>query len=200
MHERGKSDSPVVPAKPPNNAGRPAAEAVEERGWPRGTRRTQHVPDAVPEPTCQAGSIVCVKLHDKIEMHGSPHSCTMSISPDSGQPSGRSAPRPPRGSTGSPGTPTEQIWRRTSWICTNGFSRGATGQVRHEGVHREGGRAATAARHRHVGRQGRPTGRRRGAQRHLRGGLPRLSLTGFDQGAARIMRSMRSRSGLNGGG
>ena len=36
MHERGKSDSPVVPAKPPNNAGRPAAEVVEERGLAKG--------------------------------------------------------------------------------------------------------------------------------------------------------------------
>ena len=68
---------------------------MEEGGWPRGTRRTQHVPDAVPEPTCQAGSIVCVKYHDKIEMHGSPHSCTMSISPDSGRPSGVRPPAAP---------------------------------------------------------------------------------------------------------
>ena len=29
MHERGKSDNPVVSAKPPNKAGRPAAEVVE---------------------------------------------------------------------------------------------------------------------------------------------------------------------------
>ena len=36
MYERGKSDSPVVPAKPPNNIGRPAAEAVEERGLAKG--------------------------------------------------------------------------------------------------------------------------------------------------------------------
>ena len=35
MHDHGKSDSPVVPAKPPNNAGVPAAEAVEERGLPK---------------------------------------------------------------------------------------------------------------------------------------------------------------------
>jgi RNA-directed DNA polymerase len=34
MNGRGKSDSPVVPAKPPNNA--PAAEAVEERGLTEG--------------------------------------------------------------------------------------------------------------------------------------------------------------------
>ena len=32
MDDRGKSDGPVVPAKPPNNAGVPAAEVVEERG------------------------------------------------------------------------------------------------------------------------------------------------------------------------
>ena len=36
MHEDGKSDSPVVPAKPPNNAGKPAAEVVEERGLAKG--------------------------------------------------------------------------------------------------------------------------------------------------------------------
>lgn len=36
MHGRGKSDSPVVPAKLPNNAGRPVAEVVEERGLAEG--------------------------------------------------------------------------------------------------------------------------------------------------------------------
>jgi RNA-directed DNA polymerase len=36
MNERGKSDSPVVPAKPPNKAARAVAEAVEERGLAKG--------------------------------------------------------------------------------------------------------------------------------------------------------------------
>jgi len=36
MDGRGKSDIPVVPAKLPNKAGRPAAEAVEERGVAEG--------------------------------------------------------------------------------------------------------------------------------------------------------------------
>jgi group II intron reverse transcriptase/maturase len=36
MHERGKSDSPVLPAKPPNNTGKPAAEVVEGRGLAKG--------------------------------------------------------------------------------------------------------------------------------------------------------------------
>jgi group II intron reverse transcriptase/maturase len=36
MHGRGKSDGPVVPAKPPNNAADAAAEVVEERGSAEG--------------------------------------------------------------------------------------------------------------------------------------------------------------------
>ena len=36
MHGSGKSDSPVVPAKPPNKAVRAVAEAVEERGLAKG--------------------------------------------------------------------------------------------------------------------------------------------------------------------
>jgi RNA-directed DNA polymerase len=36
MHDHGKSDRPIVPTKAPNNAGQPAAEAVEERGLAKG--------------------------------------------------------------------------------------------------------------------------------------------------------------------
>lgn len=36
MHDRGKSDGPVVPAKLPNNAAEAVAEAVEERGPAKG--------------------------------------------------------------------------------------------------------------------------------------------------------------------
>ncbi|MCA1695654.1 MAG: hypothetical protein LC749_13520, partial [Actinobacteria bacterium] len=48
MHERGKSDGPVVPASPPTNAGEPVAEAVEERGPVKGTRPAKRAPDAEP--------------------------------------------------------------------------------------------------------------------------------------------------------
>ncbi|MDA1095541.1 MAG: group II intron reverse transcriptase/maturase [Acidobacteria bacterium] len=47
MHDPGKSDSPIRPQNPSNNAGRPAAETGEERGLPKGnppkrtTPRTQ---------------------------------------------------------------------------------------------------------------------------------------------------------------
>lgn len=44
MNERGKSDSPVVPAKPPNNAGQPAAEAVEGRGLAKGNAASKTRP------------------------------------------------------------------------------------------------------------------------------------------------------------
>ena len=36
MHGHRKSDSPIVPKKPPNKAGQPAAEAVEGRGLAKG--------------------------------------------------------------------------------------------------------------------------------------------------------------------
>ncbi|MGE5636281.1 MAG: group II intron reverse transcriptase/maturase [Nocardioidaceae bacterium] len=44
MHDRGKSDSPVVPAKPPNNAAQAVAEAVEERGLPEGNATSKTRP------------------------------------------------------------------------------------------------------------------------------------------------------------
>ena len=40
---RGKSDRPVVPVKPPNNAGKPAAEAVEGRGLAKGNSPQRNV-------------------------------------------------------------------------------------------------------------------------------------------------------------
>src|SRR6266550_2858622 len=50
------------------------------------------------------------------------------------------------------------------------------GEAESAGAHPEGGRAATAARDRIAGGQDCPAGRRRGAGRRLRGGLPGLLL------------------------
>src|SRR4051812_16661722 len=44
MHERGKSDSPVVPAKPPNKAASAVAEVVEERGLAKGNAASETRP------------------------------------------------------------------------------------------------------------------------------------------------------------
>src|SRR5918996_4443272 len=44
MNGRGKSDSPVVPTKPPNNPALAGAEAVEERGLPEGNATSKTRP------------------------------------------------------------------------------------------------------------------------------------------------------------
>jgi RNA-directed DNA polymerase len=44
MNDRGKSDSPVLPAKPSNNAASVAAEAGEERGLPEGNAASKTRP------------------------------------------------------------------------------------------------------------------------------------------------------------
>jgi RNA-directed DNA polymerase len=44
MHDDGKSDGPVVPAKPPNNAAPAVAEVVEERGLPEGNATSKTRP------------------------------------------------------------------------------------------------------------------------------------------------------------
>jgi RNA-directed DNA polymerase len=41
MHDGGKSDRPVLPAKPPNKPGRPGAEVVEGRGLPEGSTASE---------------------------------------------------------------------------------------------------------------------------------------------------------------
>src|SRR5438552_14097131 len=44
MNGQGQSDRPVVPAKFPNNAGRPAAEGMEGRGLAKGNPPQQNAP------------------------------------------------------------------------------------------------------------------------------------------------------------
>ena len=44
MHERGKSDSPVVPAKPPNKPAAAGAEVVEGRGLAKGNTASKTRP------------------------------------------------------------------------------------------------------------------------------------------------------------
>jgi hypothetical protein len=49
VHGGGKSDTSIVPEKPPNNAGRPAAEAVEGRAVAKGNLFVAgHAPDTEP--------------------------------------------------------------------------------------------------------------------------------------------------------
>jgi RNA-directed DNA polymerase len=55
MNERGKSDGPVVPAKPPNKAARAAAEAVEERGPAEGNTVSSTHPGRSAGPGAPSG-------------------------------------------------------------------------------------------------------------------------------------------------
>jgi RNA-directed DNA polymerase len=55
MHERGKSDGPVVPAKPPNKAVSTAAEAVEERGPAKGNTDSSTRPGRSAGPDVPSG-------------------------------------------------------------------------------------------------------------------------------------------------
>ena len=57
MYERGKSDRPVVPTKPPNKA--IAAEVVEGSCEARGTRTARHAPDTEPGQACHTCRIGC---------------------------------------------------------------------------------------------------------------------------------------------
>ena len=60
MHGGGKSDSPVVPAKPPNKTCG-LRRWWRKGGWVRGTRPGRHVPDAGPGRACHTAGVVWVK-------------------------------------------------------------------------------------------------------------------------------------------
>jgi hypothetical protein len=67
MHEHGKSDGPVVPATPSNNAARAVAEAVEERGPAKGntTGKTRPGHSAGVSAPSAIGRVRHVALQDK---------------------------------------------------------------------------------------------------------------------------------------
>ena len=67
MNECGKSDSPVVPAKPPNKAALAAAEVVEERGLAEGntTSKTRPGPSAGLDAPSALGRVREVARRDK---------------------------------------------------------------------------------------------------------------------------------------
>jgi hypothetical protein len=99
MHDRGKSDDPVVPAKPPNNAQGGVAEAVEERGSPKGdaaseTRPGRRAGQGVPS---ELGRVRRVARKDKDVR--SPRSCITSMSIACGRRTSRFGRRPRRGWT-----------------------------------------------------------------------------------------------------
>ena len=171
MHEHGKSDSPVVPASSPNKAA--AAEAGEERGLAKGNTAGKTRPGhwaghgalSALDRVRQAARRDKEARFTALLHHVSLERLVMAywaLSP-------KAAPGVDgvtwaglrAGPGGQPPGPARP-----------GSQRALPGKAVAAGVHPEGGRAAAAARHHRAGRQDHPAGRRRGAQRHLRGGLP----------------------------
>ena len=171
MNGHGQSDRSVVPANPPNKAA--AAEAGEER------ERTKGNTDSETRPGRSAGVSVSseldrvrqVAVRDKeARFTALLHHVTLErlllayqdISP-------KAAP-------GVDGVTWDACGQDLVTNLRDLHERVAAGALpgvaEQAGVHPEGGRAAAAARHRRAGGQDRPAGRRRGAERCLRGGLP----------------------------
>jgi RNA-directed DNA polymerase len=171
MNERGKSDSPVVPAKPLNKT--PVAEAVEGRGLAEGNTASTtrpghraglgapHALDRVRESARRDKETRFTALLHHVDLTRL-RAAYWAIRP-------KAAP-------GVDGVRWEAYGQDLEANLQDLHTRLHIGRYRAKPSRRayipEGGRAATAARHRHAGRQDRSAGRRRGAQRHLRGGFP----------------------------
>ena len=80
MNEHGKSDGPVVPAKLPNKAAVAAAEVVEGRDRPRGTRPAKRAPGHSAGQGRPVRWIVCARWRDRTRMCGSRRCCITSMS------------------------------------------------------------------------------------------------------------------------
>jgi RNA-directed DNA polymerase len=100
MHERWKSDMPVVPAKSLNKAASVAAEVMEERGMTKGNTASETRPGhrAGPGVPSALDRVRQVARQDKDAR--SRRCCTMSPSTACGRRSGRFARRPRRAWTG----------------------------------------------------------------------------------------------------
>ena len=125
MHERGKSDSPVVPAKPSNKAASAVAEMVEERGLAEENTADKTRPGhrAGPGAPSALARVRHVAQQDKgSTVHGaaaprhrrSPVGGLLGDSPE-----GRTG-----GGRGDVGRPTGRSWRTTSTICISRLHAG----------------------------------------------------------------------------
>src|SRR5664280_2010232 len=178
MNDRGKSDSRVVPAKLANKTGQPAAELVEERRLTKGNT-DQHNASRTQSRDVDAssalGRVRRVAQQDReTRFTALLHHVTLDRL--------RAAywalnPRAAAGADGVTwGAYGQDLEANLPGSARSGPPRRPPGETIAKGVHTEGGRAASAARHRQLGGQDPPAGRRRGVERRLRGGLPRLLL------------------------
>src|SRR5437764_5152791 len=173
MHGRGKSDGPVVPAKPPNNATLVAAEVVEERGPVEGNAgsETRSGRRAGVSVSSELGRVRQVARKDKdVRFTALLHHVTVERLEEAYR-----AIRP-GAAPGVDGVTWRDYGQDLEANLRDLHARVQQGRVSGEAVsqelHPEGRRAVEAARGRRAGGQDRPAGGGRGAERDLRAGLP----------------------------
>ena len=172
MDEREKSDGRVLPVKLPNNAAR-----RPRRWWREGACRGERGRRNAPRTQSRARRAKCAWSRTpgrKQDKEARFTALLHHVDVDRLRAAYRALTRRPRpGWTGSRGRSTGWISRRIFAICTPGFTAAAyRAKPSRQGVHTEARWAATAARDRGVGGQDPSAGGGRGAERHLRDGLP----------------------------
>ena len=196
MDDREKSDGRVLPVKLPNNAQGGAAEAVEGRRPAKGntTGETRPGLSAGQGALSELGRVRRVAATDKEARF-----TALLHHVDVDRLRAAYFALRPKAAPGVDGVTWADYGRGSrgepSGSACSGSQGRVPGEAVAEGVHPEAGRAAAAARGRRAGGQDPSAGAGRGAERHLRDGLPRASPTGFGRGAARITRWMRSLPG-----
>ena len=132
-------------------------------------------------------------------MRGSPRCCTMSASTGCAMAYWAISPQAAPGVDGVTWGAYGQDLEANLQDLHGRVQRGATGRGRRGRAYipKADGRLRPLG-HRRAGGQDRPAGRRRGAERHLRGGLPGLLLRVPAGAQARTMRWTRWRSGSRG--
>src|SRR6476620_7257166 len=177
MNGCGKSYDPVVPAKPTNKVAVATAEPVEERGSTKGNTASKARPGhrAGQDASSALDRVRQVAVRDKEARFTA---LLHHVDVDRLREAYRAikCERCAGGGHGDVGGLRAGPGGQPSWLERAAACGALPGQADQAGVHPEGGRAATTARHRRVGGQDPSAGRRRGAQRDLRGGLPWLLL------------------------
>ena len=175
MHDRGKSDDPVVPARPPNKAPVGVAEVVEGRGSPEGnaassTRSGLSAGQSAPSGLDRVRHVA--RTDKDVRFTALLHHVDVDRL--------RTAYRAIRAKAapGVDGITWHEYGQDLEENLEGLHARVHSGSYRAKpslkGVHTEARWAAAAARDRRVGGQDPAAGGGRGAERDLRAGLPRV--------------------------
>ena len=196
MHGRGESDSAIVAGKPTNKAERSAAEPVEPRAEAKGNASQQSTGRTQSRGTVsQALERIrqAARQRKKEKFTALLHHISIDLLDEAFFELKQDAAP---GVDGLTWTDYEQNLERNLEDLHARIHRGAYRALpSRRTYHTQAGWPAAPARDCRPGGQDRPTGDCCGAQRDLRGRLPRVLVLDSDPGAARTTRWMRSLSG-----